>query len=75
MELEGIMLSEVGQSGKDKQHMVSPYVEFKKQNRRSQGKRGKIKQDKIREEDKPHEIFKYIKQTEGCWMGAGWEME
>ena len=42
MELEGIMLSEISQSEKDKYHMFHSYVDLEKLNRRPWGKkRGK----------------------------------
>ena len=35
------------------------------------GREGKIKQDEIREGDKPKETLNLRKQTEGCWRGEG----
>ena len=36
------------------------------------GREEKIKQDKIREGDKPSETLNHRKQTEGHWGGEGW---
>ena len=35
------------------------------------GREGKIKQDEIREGDKPQETVNHRKQTEGHWRGGG----
>ena len=32
----------------------------------------KIKQDKIRERNRPRDTFNQRKQTEGYWRGRGW---
>ena len=61
MELEGVMLSKISQSEKDNYHMISLIVEFKKQNR---GTEEKIKQDEIREGNKPKQTLNQRKQTE-----------
>ena len=37
----------------------------------SWGREGKIKQDEIREGDKPQETLNHQKQTEGCRKGGG----
>ena len=64
MELDGITLSEISQSEKDRYHMFHSYVELEKLNRRPWGKgRGKIVTE--REGGKPKETLKYREQTEG----------
>ena len=51
MELEDIMLREINQSEKD--NYVISLMEFKKQNEDHRGREEKIKQDEVREGDKP----------------------
>ena len=41
----------------------------KTQDRR--GREGKIRQDEIRQGDKPKETLNHRKQTKGLWMGGG----
>ena len=38
------------------------------------GREGKIKQNEIRERDKPQETPNHKKQTEGRWREGGWGM-
>ena len=55
MELEGIMLSEISQAGKDRYICFHSYVDLEKLNRRPWGRgRGK----KVREGGKPQETLK-----------------
>ena len=35
------------------------------------GRQRKMKQDEMREGDKPYETLNLRKQTEGCWGGRG----
>ena len=53
MKLEGIMLSEISQSEKDSYHIISLMWNLRNKTEDHRGKEGKIKQDKIREGDKP----------------------
>ena len=47
------------------------YVEFKKQNRGSWGKRGKNKMKSEREINNKRLLI--IGNKQGCWRGGGWE--
>ena len=53
MELEGITLSEISQSEKDNYHMISLVWNLRNKTEDQRGREGKIKQDEIRERDKP----------------------
>ena len=53
MELEGIMLRETSQSGKDNYHMISLMWNLKDKTEEHRGREGKLKQDEIRKGDKP----------------------
>ena len=57
IELEGIMLCEIGQSRKDNYHVISLTEEFERQDRRLWGiQKEKMKQNETREGDK---LFSY----------------
>ena len=47
MELESITLSEVNQSEKDRHHMISQYIEFKKQMSEEEKRRGKPRKTQL----------------------------
>ena len=53
LELECIMLREISQSEKNNYHMISLMWNLRKNAEDHKGREGKIKQDEIREEDKP----------------------
>ena len=53
IELEGIMLSEISQSEKDNYHIISMVWNLRNKTEDHWGREGKIKQDEIREGDKP----------------------
>ena len=72
MELQCIMLmlSEINQLEKDKSFDLTHMWNLRKQNRIRE-REGKIKEDKVRQGDKPLETLNYRKQTEGCCRGVG----
>lgn len=68
MELKGILLSKISQSEKDN-YMIFFTCMWNLGNKTEEhrGREEKIKQDKIREGNKPQETLNHRKQTEGHW--------
>ena len=73
MELEGIILREISQSGKDKYHLISLICGILETKQMNIGEgREKTEWEVVREGGKPGGTLNHRKQTEGCWRGGEW---